>query len=823
MFRSNRDQTQTRSSKTPCQRYRPAVEELESRLVLSPPGTGWQLSFEDTFQGTALDTRLWRVDTSPRRDAQNTANAISVNNGSLTISTYTSGAIHYTGFIDTRNAFHAAFGYWEARIKFHDTAGEWSAFWVHSPTMGNPIGDPATAGAEIDVMEHRRVDGSGADVSNKAQNTLHWDGYGTFHQSVGQLSNNPTSTSLQENFHTYGLLWTPDRYVYFIDGIQVWTTAQAVSHRSQYLLLTSEVQNNSWAGSIPSGGYGSLGTTTTKMTVSWVRAWEKLPAGWSEGDIGAPGRGGGAYFDTASGAWTVSGGGADIWGTSDQFHFASENSNGDGRIVARVSALTNSDPWAKAGIMFRDNTGANAPFADVVATPGNGVGFQWRSTPGGQPSSVNLAGLTTPVWLQLVRSGNDFSADYSSDGVNWIQIGTTQTIAMNSSARAGLAVTAHNNGTLNTATFDHVSALPASWSDSDIGAPIRPGGAYLDAASGAWTVYGGGADIWGTSDQFHFAYASLIGDGQVYARAEDVANTDAWAKAGVMLRDSTAANAAFAAVELTPGNGVAFQWRPGAGASALNVNVTGIIGPVWLDLDRSDNQFTAYYSTDAVNWFQIGTTQTVTMASTALAGLAVTSHNNTAVSAGAFDNVTLNLYGSATQVDLSSSFNRLGIVSDGAAFSDGLDGNGFAYSANLLGASVSAGGFAFALGTADTNNVVQAQGQTIALPAGPFSTLTFLATAVNGNQVDQTFIVTYTDGTSETFSQSLSDWYNAQNYAGETTAASMSYTDRSDGTQASGPAYLRQYSFRLDCSNTVAGITLPVNSNVMILALDLVG
>jgi hypothetical protein len=51
----------------------------------------------------------------------------------------------------------------------------------------------------------------------------------------------------------------------------------------------------------------------------------------------------------------------------------------------------------------------------------------------------------------------------------------------------------------------------------------------------------------------------------------------------------------------------------------------------------------------------------------------------------------------------------------------------------------------------------------------------------------------------------------------------MSYTDKSDGTQMSGPCYLRQYSLRLDRSKTVASITLPVNSNVMILALDLVG
>src|SRR5262249_42449750 len=115
-------------------RHRPALEELESRLVLSPPGTGWQLSFEDNFDGTSLDTSVWRVDTAPRRDARNSASALSVANGNLTITTYTSGGTHYTGFIDTRNSFLATFGYWEARIKYQGQPGMWSAFWVHSPT-----------------------------------------------------------------------------------------------------------------------------------------------------------------------------------------------------------------------------------------------------------------------------------------------------------------------------------------------------------------------------------------------------------------------------------------------------------------------------------------------------------------------------------------------------------------------------------------------------------------------------------------------------------------------------------------------------------------
>src|SRR5262249_27008402 len=152
--------------------------------------------------------------------------------------------------------------------------------------------------------------------------------------------------------------------------------------------------------------------------------------------------------------------------------------------------------WAKAGVMVRNDTGAGSAFADVVVTPGNGVNFQWRDAAGSPAHGVQLTGIAAPVWVQLARSGNDFSAFYSPDGMNWTPIGTTQTLGISGSARAGLAVTAHNNNALAAATFTHVSVLPVGWSAADIGAPGLPGAAVFDPAAGTWTVAGSGADIW---------------------------------------------------------------------------------------------------------------------------------------------------------------------------------------------------------------------------------------------------------------------------------------------------------------------------------------
>jgi hypothetical protein len=179
----------------------------------------------------------------------------------------------------------------------------------------------------------------------------------------------------------------------------------------------------------------------------------------------------------------------------------------------------------------------------------------------------------------------------------------------------------------------------------------------------------------------------------------------------------------------------------------------------------------------------------------------------------------------ATQVDLSSSFNLAGVVNDGTPFSSngGLDGGGNAYSANLLGSSLSAGGYSFALGTPGASDVVQATGQTITVPAGSYSTLAFLGTAVNGNQANQTFTVNYSDGTSDTFTQSLSDWHTPQGYGGESTAAAITYRDVYDGTQHTGAYSLYLYSFSLNRSKTVTSVTLPHNAQVEILAIDLIG
>lgn len=171
---------------------------------------------------------------------------------------------------------------------------------------------------------------------------------------------------------------------------------------------------------------------------------------------------------------------------------------------------------------------------------------------------------------------------------------------------------------------------------------------------------------------------------------------------------------------------------------------------------------------------------------------------------------------------LSSAFNREGIVTNGTTFSGGLDGDGYAYSANLLGSSVTWNGQTFSLGTPNTNNVVSAAGQTITLPAGNYSAISFLGTGVNGSQANLTFTVTYTDGSTQTFTQSFSDWFYPQGYSGESTVATLAYRDTAaGGTNGGGPLNLYGYSFALNGSKTVQSITLPNDANVELVAVSL--
>jgi beta-galactosidase len=183
-----------------------------------------------------------------------------------------------------------------------------------------------------------------------------------------------------------------------------------------------------------------------------------LPPQFTSADIGVVGLAGSAT--SCGGQFTVTGSGADIWNTADAFQFVyvyvPVSTNCD--IRARVVKISDTDPWAKAGVMIRESLAAGSRNACMAISYGNGATFQYRSATSG--SSANSTGTgTAPYWVRVTRTNNVFLAYCSADGISWSTVGSATTISMSGTgAYIGLAVTAHNNALLNTSFFDNVSA-----------------------------------------------------------------------------------------------------------------------------------------------------------------------------------------------------------------------------------------------------------------------------------------------------------------------------------------------------------------------------
>lgn len=178
----------------------------------------------------------------------------------------------------------------------------------------------------------------------------------------------------------------------------------------------------------------------------------------------------------------------------------------------------------------------------------------------------------------------------------------------------------------------------------DIGNPAKAGSSSL--SNGVYTQNGGGADIWSNFDQFNYAYAPTGSDVTMIVHIDSQQNTNVWAKAGIMLRNSTATGAAFVALYQNPGNLLELQWRDTDNGNAnYTSQTTSTASANWIELIKTGNNFTAYYATTtgaptASDWKLIGTHTTV-LNSMYTAGLAVTAHDNSQLCTAIFSNLSV--------------------------------------------------------------------------------------------------------------------------------------------------------------------------------------
>ena len=382
------------------------------------------------------------------------------------------------------------------------------------------------------------------------------------------------------------------------------------------------------------------------------------PAAWSCADIGGalpPGQ----DQLTSSGIWNEAGGGGDIWGTSDAFHYAWQTLSADGTVTAHVTAQQATDPWAKAGPMLRASTDPGSPYYAVFVTPGNGIAVQWRAAQGGSSNQLVTSGAV-PAYLMIARyttTGSNpqtyYTAYTSPDGNTWTAVpGSTQSLSMTGSLLAGLAITSHNQGTGSAVTLDTLSVTPgefqppgicpSTWNCADIGT-VTPGPGGQNLSGSTWTVQGGGGDIWAAADSFHYTWQTLAADGTLSAEVSSQTDTDPYAKAGVMIRASSDPGSPYYAVYLTPGNGIVVQSRDAAGDNSIQETSVSGSTPVYLQITRTGTTFNAALSPDGVTWTPIAGSgaSLPNLAGSVLAGLAVTSHNTGALSTAVFNGVII--------------------------------------------------------------------------------------------------------------------------------------------------------------------------------------
>jgi len=380
---------------------------------------------------------------------------------------------------------------------------------------------------------------------------------------------------------------------------------------------------------------------------------DTLPGSWQGRDIGDVGLSGTASFNENTRTFTVAGAGADIWGTADAFHYVSLQLLGLGfttTVTARVTAEQNTSQFAKAGLMIRTSDDPSAAFVILDVKPDGGIEFMTRPQTGDTTAFVAGTSGQIPVWLRLTYDGQTVSGFVSTDGTTWETVGSA---ALAGGLFAGMAVTSHEPTLLNQSTFDNVEVvanqsggtLPPEWVQQDIGPTGLKGTASY--ANGTFTVGGAGTDIWGTSDSFTYVFdigasppqASGLNGREITAHVTGLQNTDSFAKAGVMIRESLDPTAANVVLDVKPSGEVEFMARLGAGEPTTFFG-GGSLPPTsaWLRIVLTPGVATGFISPDGVNWSPVGEIP-ISFPENHYNGLAVTSHNTAVLNTATFDNV----------------------------------------------------------------------------------------------------------------------------------------------------------------------------------------
>lgn len=204
-----------------------------SNVRTTPEELGYQLVWQDEFNGEALDSTKWAVrGVGPRALGYVSPEAVTVEGGYLKLHALQKDGRILLGAVGTESRFMPRYGYFECRAQLQRSTGIWAAFWIQSPKISQGE-DPAVYGAEIDIMECFRK--LGPDI---VSHNVHW-AYGPNQKTThGMQSHLP---GVGEGFHTFALEWTPEKYVFFVDGYRFYEVTAGLSKIEEYLILSMEI------------------------------------------------------------------------------------------------------------------------------------------------------------------------------------------------------------------------------------------------------------------------------------------------------------------------------------------------------------------------------------------------------------------------------------------------------------------------------------------------------------------------------------------------------------------------------------------------------
>lgn len=351
-------------------------------------------------------------------------------------------------------------------------------------------------------------------------------------------------------------------------------------------------------------------------------------------DVGDPSLKGAAEFDAAKGQYKITGAGADIWGKADQFHYVWEQLSGDFTVTATAEFLTGGIGHRKASIMLRQSLDTDSPFLHL-AIHGDGLpSVQFRSTKADNVNTIDFPVEGPGVYtLKLMRQGGTLTFWIAKDHGALRELGHTAN-GLGSPVMVGLAVSSHAVQAVNTVLFSDVAverlpmrgasgSLGVFTNSGDVGGPAIPG--VTEFANGVYRITGAGANIWDKRDQFQYVWKEMSGNFEVMATVKFLGEGAEHRKAGIMVRQSLDADAAYADVVMHGSGMPGLQWRSRQGEStnALDAPFSGPLlnGEVTIKMVREGAKMFMF-----VGGKEIAHTE-VTLGGPVLVGLVVCSHD----------------------------------------------------------------------------------------------------------------------------------------------------------------------------------------------------